>query len=230
MSENEAKKFFEKALENYKEKKFDLAEKNFEAASNLLPNRISILENLASIYFLNKKFKEAEQVLNKLDKINIDNDKLSEIRFYVLKKLHKYEELQELLKKKNFFKGVNKKIFINAKLLYPSFFNDTSEIDKARSNLIANIEELNESKNINLSLDGEMLEPPIFNLSYDQYENINVNSKIVQIYRKIYPELNQEFKITEKNKKIRIGFISEFFSNHTIGIMKKSILNLYLFI
>ena len=100
MSENEAKKFFEKAIENYKEKKFDLAEKNFEAASNLLPNRISILENLASIYFLNKKFEEAEQVLNKLDKINIDNDKLSEIRFYVLKKLHKYEELQELLKKK----------------------------------------------------------------------------------------------------------------------------------
>ena len=227
MSENEAKKFFEKAIENYREKKFDLAEKNFEAASNLLPNRISILENLASIYFLNKKFEEAEQVLNKLDKINIDNDKLSEIRFYVLKKLHKYEELHELLKKKNFFKDISKKIFINAKLLYPSFFNDTSEIDKARSNLIANIEELNESKNVNLSLDGEMLEPPIFNLSYDQYENINVNSKIVQIYRKIYPELNQEFKIIEKNKKIRIGFISEFFSNHTIGkLFKGMIFNL----
>ena len=227
MSENEAKKFFEKAIENYKEKKFDLAEKNFEAASNLLPNRISILENLVSIYFLNKKFEEAEQVLNKLDKLNVDNDKLSEIRFYVLKKLHKYEELHELLKKKNFFKDINKKIFINAKLLYPSFFNDTSEIDKARSNLIANIEELNKSKNINLNLDGEMLEPPIFNLSYDQHENINVNSKIVQIYRKIYPELNQEFKITEKNKKIRIGFISEFFSNHTIGkLFKGMIFNL----
>ena len=227
MSENEAKKFFEKAIENYKEKKFDLAEKNFEAASNLLPNRISILENLASIYFLNKKFEEAEQVLNKLDKLNIDNDKLSEIRFYVLKKLHKYEELHELLKKKNFFKDISKKIFINVKLLYPSFFNDTSEIDKARSNLIANIEELDKSKNINLSLDGEMLEPPIFNLSYDQHENININSKIVQIYRKIYPELNQEFKITEKNKKIRIGFISEFFSNHTIGkLFKGMIFNL----
>ena len=227
MSENEAKKFFEKALENYKEKKFDLAEKNFEAASNLSPNRISILENLASIYFINKKFKETEQVLNQLDKLNIDNDKLSEIKFYVLKKLHKHEELQEFLKKKNFFKDINKKIFINAKLLYPSFFNDSSEIDEARSNLIANIEELDKSKNINLSLDSEMLEPPIFNLSYDQYENIQINSKIVQIYRKIYPELNQEFKSAEKNKKIRIGFISEFFSNHTIGkLFKGMIFNL----
>ena len=227
MPENEAKKFFEKAIEHYNEKKFDLAEKNFESALNLSPNRISILENLASIYFLNKKFGKAEQILNKLGELRIDNNKLSEIKFYVLKKLNKHEELKELLKEKNYFKDINKKIFINAKLLYPSFFNNMSEIDEARSNLIENIEELNRAKNINLSLDGEMIDPPIFNLSYDQYENIDVNSKIVEIYRKIYPELNQKFKIKEKNQKIKIGFISEFFSNHTIGkLFKGMILNL----
>ena len=227
MLEDEAIKFFEKAIENYNEKKFDSAEKNFELALNLSPNRISILENLASIYFLNKKFEKAEQVLNKLEELSVDNNKLSEIKFYVLKKLDKHKELQELLKKKNYFKDINKKIFINSKLLYPSFFNDTKEIDKARSNLIENIKELNNTKDINLSLDGERLEPPIFNLSYDQYENIDVNLKIVEIYRKIYPELNQKFKIKEKNKKIKIGFISEFFSNHTIGkLFKGIILNL----
>ena len=227
MSENEAKKFFEKAIENYNEKKFDSAEKNFELALNLSPNRISILENLASIYFLNKKFEKAEQVLNKLEELSVDNNKLSEIKFYVLKKLDKYKELQELLKKKNYFNDINKKIFINSKLLYPSFFNDTREIDKARSTLIENIKELNNIKDIKLSLDGERLEPPIFNLSYDQYENIDVNLKIVEIYRKIYPELNQKFKIKEINKKIKIGFISEFFSNHTIGkLFKGIILNL----
>ncbi len=224
MSENEAKKFFEKAIENYNEKKFDLAEKNFELALNLSPNRISILENLASIYFVNKKFKKSEEVLNQLEKLSVDNIKLSEIKFYVLKKLSKYEELQKFLEKKNYFKDVNKKIFINAKLLYPSFFNNSIEIDNARSNLVKNIDELSKIKDVNLSLDGEMLEPPIFNLSYDQYENININSKIVEIYRKIYPELNQKFKIKEKNKKIRIGFISAFFSNHTIGKLFKGII------
>ena len=100
MPENEAKKFFEKAIGNYKNKKFDLAEKNFESALNLSPNRISILENLASIYFLNKKFNKADQVLTKLEEFSVDNNKLSEIKFYVLKKLNKHEELQELLKKK----------------------------------------------------------------------------------------------------------------------------------
>ena len=224
MSENEAKKFFEKAIENYNEKKFDLAEKNFESALNLSPSRISILENLASIYLLNKKFKKSEEVLNKLEKLSVDNIKLSEIKFYVLKNLNKYEELKKFLEKKNYFKDINKKIFINAKLLYPSFFNNMSEIDDARSDLIRNIDELSKTKDINLSLDGEMLEPPIFNLSYDQYENIDLNSKIVGIYRKIYPELNQKFQIKENNQKIRIGFISEFFSNHTIGKLFKGII------
>ena len=65
MSENEAKKFFEKAIENYNEKKFDLAEKNFELALNLSPNRISILENLASIYLLNKKLPTSIEELQK---------------------------------------------------------------------------------------------------------------------------------------------------------------------
>ena len=224
MSENEAKKFFEKAIENYNEKKFDLAEKNFELALNLSPNRISILENLASIYLLNKKFKKSEEVLNKLEQLSVENIKLSEIKFYVLKNLNKYEELKKFLEKKNYFKDINKKIFINAKLLYPSFFNNMSEIDDARSDLIKNIDELSKTKDINLSLDGEMLEPPIFNLSYDQYENIDINSKIVGIYRKIYPELNQKFQIKENNQKIRIGFISEFFSNHTIGKLFKGII------
>ena len=100
MLEDEAIKFFEKAIENYNEKKFDSAEKNFELALNLSPNRISILENLASIYFFNKKFEKAEQILNKLEELSVDNNKLSEIKFYVLKKLDKHKELQELLKKK----------------------------------------------------------------------------------------------------------------------------------
>ena len=69
-----------------------------------------------------------------------------------------------------------------------------------------------------------MIEPPIFNLSYDQYENLDLNMKIVKIFRKIYPGLNQSFKNKNKNKKIRIGFISAFFSNHTIGKLFKGII------
>ena len=54
MSDKDAKIFFEKALKFFNEKKFDLAEKNFEDALKLAPGRVSILENLASIYLINK--------------------------------------------------------------------------------------------------------------------------------------------------------------------------------
>ena len=44
--------------------------------------------------------------------------------------------------------------------------------------------------------------------------------------RKIYPELNQNSVIKDKNinKRIKIGFISEFFSNHTIGKLFKGMI------
>ena len=227
MSDKDAKIFFEKALKFFKEKKFDLVEKNFEDALKLAPGRVSILENLASIYFINKKFEKSENALIQLDKKGVNNDKLDEIKFYVLKNLKKNRDLENFLKEKNYFKDKNKKIYINSKLLYPEFFSNDDEIIRARKNLENNINELNQSKDLDLKLDGEMLEPPIFNLSYDQYENLEINTKIVQILRKIYPEVNQNFKnkSTDKlNEKIKIGFISEFFSNHTIAKLFKGII------
>ena len=224
MSDNDAKKFFEKALDYYKEEKFDLVEKNFEEALRLAPNRISVLENLASVYFKNKKYKKAKKTLEHLDHLGIENDKLSELKFYILKKLHQFKELKNLLKQKRYFKTINKKIYVNSKLLYPVFFKNTDEIDNERSELFKNIEELKKEKNLYLSLEGEKIEPPIFNISYDQYENLEINNKIVEIFREIYPELNQKFEIKKENKKIKIGFISEFFSNHTIGKLFKGII------
>lgn len=227
MSDKDAKIFFEEALKFFKEKKFDLVEKNFEKALKLAPGRVSILENLASIYLINKKFEKSENALIELDKKGVNNDKLDEIKFYVLKNLKKNHDLENFLKEKNYFKDKNKKIYINSKLLYPEFFSNDDEIVHARKNLEKNINELNQSKDLDLKLDGEMLEPPIFNLSYDQYENLEINTKIVQILRKIYPEVNQNYKnkSTDKlNEKIKIGFISEFFSNHTIAKLFKGII------
>ena len=53
------------------------------------------------------------------------------------------------------------------------------------------------TKDINLSLDGEMLEPPIFNLSYDQYENIdnentNTNELVDRVQNIDEDQINEE--------------------------------------
>ena len=49
-------------------------------------------------------------------------------------------------------------------------------------------------------------------------EKLELNKKFVNLFKKIYPDLNIKIKLAEKNTdKIKIGFISEFFSDHTIG-------------
>jgi len=77
---------------------------------------------------------------------------------------------------------------------------------------------LNSDKNIELNIDKQSIDPPIFNYSYDEFDNLKLNKKFVKLFKKIYPQLNIEIKLNEKNTdKIKIGFISEYFSNHTIG-------------
>ena len=67
--------------------------------------------------------------------------------------------------------------------------------------------------------------PPIFQLSYDEYDNLKINEKIVCAYRHIYPKLNDDIKLIENNtSKIRIGFISEYFTDHTISKLYRGII------
>ena len=94
MSETDAKKFFLEAIEHYKEKDFFLAEEKFEKALELSPNRISILENLAIVYFENNKYLKCEDTLNKIIDFGKDSKQIFILKFRALKKLDKTKELK----------------------------------------------------------------------------------------------------------------------------------------
>ena len=53
----------------------------------------------------------------------------------------------------------------------------------------------------------------------------SINKKLIKLYNKIYPDLESigEYSFS-KNEKIKIGFISEFFSDHTIAKLFKGII------
>ena len=93
MSDEKAKKLFEKGINFYKEKKLDLAQDSFEEALKYSPNRTSILKNLSLIYFLNKSYKKTDEILIKLENQNIDDKELNDLKFKVLKNLNKNDEL-----------------------------------------------------------------------------------------------------------------------------------------
>lgn len=217
MSETDAKKFFLEAIEHYKEKDFFLAEEKFEKALELSPNRISILENLAIVYFENNKYLKCEDTLNKIIDFGKDSKQIFILKFRALKKLDKIKELKLYINDNFYSKNLSSKYKIIKDFLYPLFFQDQNDLDKTRKEFSNSLNELIKESDIKLTLDKDTINPPIFYLSYDQYENLELNKKIVDLYRKTYPELNQSFVKKNDNEKIKIGFISEFFSNHTIG-------------
>lgn len=224
MSDEKAKKLFEKGTNFYKEKKLDLAQNSFEKALKYSPKRSSILKNLALIYFLNKNYKKSNEVLMKLEDQNIDDKDLNDLKFKVLKNLNKVDELKIFLDTKTTFTKSNNYYKIYHKLIYPNFFSTQEEIDKNRDEINKNLDEILSLSHVELDLDKNILEPPIFNLSYDQFDNLEINKKVVKVLRKIYPQLNKCLITEKKNSKIKIGFFSQFFSNHTIGKLFKGLI------
>ena len=224
MSDEKAKKYFEKGIYFYKEKKIDLAQQNFEEALKYSPKRLSILKNLALIHFSKKNYEKVDEILKEIENQNIDDEELDELRFKVLKNLNKSNQLKHFLDKKVNFTKSNNFYYIYQKLMYPNFFNTQEEIDKNRDKINKDLDEILSLSNIELNLDKDILEPPIFNLSYDQFDNLEINKKIVKVFRKIYPSLNNFLVTEKKNNKIKIGFFSEFFSNHTIAKLFKGLI------
>ena len=224
MSEKEAKIFFDSGIKFFNEKNYILAEKNFEKALNLAPERISILENLASLYFINSKFEKSLEIINKLIDLKVKEKKIILLKYKILTILGKINELKKFIDEHLISGNDGLKYKVIKELIYPNFFEDQQQIDEYRNNFIQSLDKLSNFDKIQLNLDKELVNPPVFKLSYDQYENKEINTKLVKSFRKIYPDLNQNFLHNIKNDKIKIGFFSEFFYYHTISKLFKGII------
>jgi protein O-GlcNAc transferase len=212
-----AKKLFENGIKEFTNNNFIEAKQSFKDALKFAPKRISILENLALVHFIMNEFEDAEIALKKIGNLGEHTDKSFEIMINSLRKHGKIPELKSFIEDEQKKKKLNPKYHILKEFLYPNFFSNNQEIISSRENLLNSIKKLEKIENIKLNLDTEIIDPPIFSLSYDQYENLEVNKKIVNLYRKFYPELNYVNVIKKKNNKIQIGFASEYFTTHTIG-------------
>ena len=220
----DAKELFDKGIEYFKQNQLSEAQENFEKALKLAPDRISILENLAIVYYSNKRFLDTENALNKIIKLGNNSSRIFNLMIKVLQKQGKIKELKLYLTKELTQRKIDSKYKILNRFLYPPFFDNEKEIETTRQDFEISINELEKEEDIKLKIDSDLIDPPVFYISYDQYENLSINKKIVNLYRKFYPELNQNYITKKKNDKIKIGFLSEFFTNHTIGKLYKGII------
>ena len=226
MNEIEAKKIFNEAQKNFENLNYEKARKLWFKILKFYPKNLSLLRNISLTYFNQANFFETENILKKIIKINLKETNALNMLILVLEEQDKIEEAKQFINI-----GLNNNLFndhwkIKKELLIPMIKNDTDEIIKFRSNIDKFIEEiLNNQNDYNFNINDHLIKPPQFGLSYDQFDNLEINKKSVTLFRKIYPELNQVY--LHKNapsSKIKIGFISEYLTDHTIGKLFKGII------
>ena len=120
---------------------------------------------------------------------------------------------------------INKKWELQKKLLSPLIARDKKEIDDYRKKIEKGLDEIINS-DIKLDYDNDqIISPPLFELTYTDKDNLEINKKMVKAFKKIYQPLNHKISINQKlNDKIKIGFVSEFFTDHTIGKLFKDLI------
>ena len=221
------KKNFEEGIKFFQKKDFKQAQIYFEKTLEDAPNSSPTLENLSKSYLATKDYDKAEKILKYFISLKKEDDQIAyKLLYEIYSTLNKYDELKNLTESAINKNKLDNEFHLKSRLFYPSFFRSLKEIDEIRKSFTNEVEKLIENENMpNLELSEKLFKPPNFELSYDGYDNLKINKKLIKLYNKIYPDLeNIEEYSFSKNKKIKIGFISQFFSDHTIAKLFKGII------
>ena len=217
---------FQKGIENFRNKNFFEAEKCFEELKNIHPTNKDILKNLSICYFQNKKYENSEKIIETMFALGHKENKFIELLLLILKQQDKAEKILDIIpKEKN---NINPKYELLEKFERPAIAMSNQELEHFRKNTYEKINLAITENNLSLRVDDHYLDPPLFYYSYENKDNLNLSKKMNELFRKSYPELQQKFQLKNiENKKIKIGFISEFFNKHTISkLFKGLIINL----
>ena len=225
MNKYSADELFKIAYQHLQKKEFGRSSQLFEKLLKVYPDNLSILRNLSHSYAFSGAFKKAEECIKKIINIKPDEPFAYQFLASVLKNQDKIEEMFKIINEGLEKNLINEKWKLQKKLLSPLIARDKKEIDDYRKNIEKGLEEII-SLDMKLDYDNDqIISPPLFELTYTDKDNLEINRKMVKALKKIYQPLNQEISINQKlNDKIKIGFISEFFTDHTIGKLFKNLI------
>ncbi len=229
MLETQAKKIFDQAQKSFEKKNYTKAQKLWLEILDYYPKNLSVLRNLALALYHDGSLENAVVMLKKIIKINKKEPRALVMLILTLEKQDKINE-----SKKYIDFGLRENILdkhweIKKNLMLPTIFESLEDVDESRNRLLVYIQEILASKKkLSCDIDSQLIKPLQFNLSYNQYNNLEINKKCISFFRKIYPQLNKVHQLkSTPSSKIKIGFISDYLTDHTIGkLFKGIILNL----
>lgn len=227
MKQNQINYIFSEALIKFSHSDFSGARKLWMKILEYSPSNISTIKNIMLTYHKENNILQTEKYLKKLLKIKFE---MSDILIMLILNL---EEQDKIFEAKYFIKeGIKQKLLndhwrIQMITLCPIIKYDNEEIKYVRNEINRDITAfLKSDNNLNLNIDNNLVRSPHFAFSYDGFSNLEFNKKCVEFYRKVYPELNETYKLQQNNsKKIYIGFISDHLTDHTIGKLFKGIIS-----
>ena len=225
MNKYSADELFKIAYSHLQKKEFVKSSQLFEKLLKDYPDNMSLLRNISHAYAFSGAYQKAEESIKKVIKIKPDEPFAYQFLASVLKSQDKIKEMIEIVNEGLEKNLINKKWELQKKLLSPLITKNKKEIDEYREKIKKGLDEIIIS-DIKLDYDNDqIISPPLFELTYTDKDNLEINKKMVKAFKKIYQPLNHKITINQKSSdKIKIGFVSEFFTDHTIGKLFKDLI------
>jgi len=190
------------------------------------PEYIETLNNFGALLRLQKKYKRA---LNNYEKVIKINPKFLETYINignVLNDLGKHSKAIKMFQKANEINSSYLSAYWLSLNTFPVIYKNIKELDSYRNRFIENINKLNQIilKNKNFTKN-EILKAlstsTNFYLHYQGKNDLVLQTKYAKIIekltKKIYPQFHRKRTKKILSKKIKIGFISSNFTNHTVA-------------
>ena len=137
----------------------------------------------------------------------------------ILRKIGKVNDARKCFDKVINLEPDNVEYKINRELLIAPIVQSDKEINFYRSQYKKGLQSLKQYKYVT-QYPGSTIKINSFYLSYHNKDNLELMKKTSDLFKQIIPTINYVSKNINKQKKlkkIRIGFISEFLTQHTIG-------------
>lgn len=131
--------------------------------------------------------------------------------------------------------------YISINVLIPEYYNNNDDILSMRENLNNNVNKLISLIDVNkfINLENSVFEKVKIGLplSYQNLNNVDINKLIGELYKKLFPDLYvisknilirndiKDEKDYIKRKKIKVGFLSSNFFNHSVGKDRRGVIN-----
>ena len=177
------------------------------------------------------RFNEILEIIYNLDKITEEKYKndILDLFYEITSKLLIVGDLeinQKFYKKYLSLDEKNLQIYLESLFLVSSINIDNAKFNSSRSKFQENLENINDLEINNYQSKDQFPRITTFYLSYNDENNLPILENFTRNISKLYPELNVQLnlKYSSLMSKIRIGFVSEFLTDHTIGKLFSSLI------